>query len=533
MNIIKLIIITGFISLFGFSNKPPNYNKANTPFRGFMIDAPRGVESLDYYFNLINFCQKEGLNSIIFRLTDDEGSAYHFKSHPELKTCEGAFSAEDLKRLVAYSDSKGVEIIPEIESFGHTRYITDVNRYKFLNDGVKGGSFNSVCPVSDTAHNLMEDLYQEISAIFTSNYFHIGCDEVNWGGSEMSQKALRAKSKYQIWADYINTLNEYVKILGKKTIIWGDVPIYHEKEVLDLLSRDIVIMDWNYWETKKGTVDSIAKTILSKGFQVIGCPAVSWCRWGPRVGALQFENINAYAEVYCNLNNSGNLGIVLSNWVPQRYIQNSQWDTYTIAAEILKNKGNYNYMQALPEFVKSHFGVPWDASWEKIYRITYEKAPQSFCAQNASSKFLLWSTGQEVENILRKNLFVENSFSEIKKMLLDYKSRVKKNKKDYNDFLLTIEFIEYSYNRQNSLITFANAQRIDEKSVSAYIKKVALEDSTFLSKIDIAWQRGRRNKTNEMQKGKDYMMSFYKAAHFSRNLIESPLELISILKKKR
>lgn len=500
-------------------------------FRGFMIDAPRTIETMDYYFRLIDFCHEERLNSIIFRLTDDEGSAYHFKSHPELKTCAGAFTVQELRKLVKYAKNKGIEMIPEVESFGHAKYITETERYKFLGDGPKGNEFNSVCPVSDTTLNLMKDLYTEIATIFTSHYFHVGCDEVNWGASEMSKKALKTKSKHQIWAKYVNTLNGYVKALGKKTIIWGDIPIYKEKEVLDLLNRDIVIMDWNYWETNKEKVDSIAETILSRGFQLIGCPAVSWCMWGPRVGDFQFKNINAYAEVYCNLDNSNNLGIILSNWVPLKYIQNSQWDTYTIAAKILKNKGNYNYMDALPAFIKNHFDATWDANWEKIYRITYEKAPQSFCAQNDSSKFFPWSCGQDIKDIIGKNMPLENPFSEIKNLLLNYKDRVKKNKGDFNDFLLTIEFIEYNYNRQNNLLAFANSKRTDMKSIKIYIKKVALEDHIFISKINSAWGQGRRSKPSEMQMYKDYMMSFYLTSNFSKKLSENPSEFIKILKE--
>jgi hypothetical protein len=532
MNLIKkLLIAAGIIISLSFNNYSQDYKK-DPPFRGFMIDAPRTVETMEYYFRLIDFCHEKGLNSIVFRLTDDQGSAYHFISHPELKTCTGAFTAQELKKLVKYAKDKGIEIIPEVESFGHTKYITEADRYKLLDDGAKGEDFNSVCPVSDTTLGLMKDLYTEIAAIFPSDYFHIGCDEVNWGYSEMSQEALKTKSKHQIWAGYVNKLNEYVKKLGKKTIMWGDVPIYHEKEILDLLNRDIVIMDWNYSETQRNTVDSIAKRVLSKGFKVIGCPAVNWCRWGPRVGALQFENINAYAETYCNLNDPGNLGIIISNWVPQRYIQNAQWDTYSIAADILKNKGKYDYMNTLPGFVKSHFNVKWDAGWEKIYHVVYQKTPQSFCAQNRNSRFISWSTDKDIRNILRKNQLLENPFNDIKKVLLDYAPHITKNKKDYNDFLFTFEFIEYNFDRQNNLLNFANSQKFDEKSVNTFISKVASNDSIFLSKLDNAWQPGRRSKVDEIRKGKDYMMSFYAACDFTKKLRENPSELIRILKDK-
>ena len=84
-----------------------------------MIDAPRGVETMDYYFRLIEFLSNEGINTIIFRLTDDQGAAYLFKSHPELKMSEGALNEEELKQLIRHASEKGILMIPEVESFGH------------------------------------------------------------------------------------------------------------------------------------------------------------------------------------------------------------------------------------------------------------------------------------------------------------------------------------------------------------------------------------------------------------------------------
>ncbi|CAL1521545.1 family 20 glycosylhydrolase [Chitinophaga sp. MM2321] len=527
----KALLFLAIISVAGCAGHVAD-TKEKAPFRGFMIDAPRTVESPDYYFKLIDFCQQQGLNSIVFRLTDDHGSAYLFKSHPELKMTDGAFSMEELKQLVAYSDSKGVELIPEVESFGHASYILETERYKSLSDGGDGGNkeFNAVCPVSDTTLSLMKDLYTEISSIFTSSYFHIGCDEINWGGSELSKAALKTTSKHQIWANYINTLNGYVKDLGKKTIIWGDVPIYHEREVLDLIQRDVVIMDWNYWEANKATVQGIADTLISKGFQVIGSPAVYWCRWGPRIGALQMENISAYAAVYGKPTDPNNLGIIMTNWVPQRVLQGAQWDTYTIAAEMIKHQGDLNYMDPLPAFVKNHFDAEWDSTWAEIYRVAYEQAPQSFCSVNAESKFLVWSAKEDIQRIVKNNSPVINPFGEIKNKMIQYKDRVKKNQSDYDDFILAIDYLDYVYNRQNGLLTFAKAKEFDLKTTQAYLQGVAQTDRAFLSKLETAWAKGRRSGVSHIEDDKDFMMSIFEASKYSNKLSSSPAELIQLLK---
>jgi hypothetical protein len=524
----KLVSIIVLLLLISFSAKSTTHHEGKM-FRGFMIDAPRGVETIEYYFRLIDFCQEEGFNSIIFRLTDDQGSAYLFTSHPELNMCEGAFSAQELKTIVDYAQNHGIEMIPEVESFGHSRYIIQTKRYKFLNDGPSGEDFNALCPVNDSTLKLMEDLYNEVSAIFPCRYFHIGCDEVNWGAGELSKKALETKSKPQIWSEYVNKLNCFLKTINKKTIIWGDVPLYNENEVLDLLDKDIVIMDWNYWETNKEKIQSLAQTVLTKGFQLIGCPAVSWCAWGPRVGEKQFYNIKAYAEVYENITDSNNLGIFLSNWVPKRYLQGSQWDTYTIAAEILKNKGNSNYIDAIPQFVENHFGVKYDASWEKVFTEIYRETPQWGCGQEDSLKFFCWHSEKEIKDVLAERWHVINKFSEISRLLTTCKKGVTRNMHDFDDLLLTVDFINYNYARQIDLFNFIHSKKTDLKSVETYLKNVTREDQQMLSRINLAWSTGRRTKPSATDK--DFMWSFNLAAAYSEHLSENPGEFIEILLK--
>ena len=496
-------------------------------FRGFMIDAPRGVETLDYYFRLLDFCQKEGINSIIFRLTDDQGSAYRFASHPELKLCDGAFSAGELKQLVEYATAKGIAMIPEIESFGHSRYITQTARYGFLNDGPAGEDFNALCPVNEATLGLLKDLYLEAAAIFPGPYFHIGCDEVNWGSSAASQRALQTRSKNQIWAGYVNRLNGLLKAAGKQTVIWGDVPIYQDRGVLDLLDKDIVLVDWNYWEADKAKVAECAKAVLSRGFRLIGCPAASWCGWGPRVGALQFKNIQAYAEVYDELRGPNNLGVVVSNWVPKRYLQGGQWDTYAIAAAILRRKGGGDYLDAIPGFVADHFGTKFDPGWGRLYQMLYEAAPQAGCGKNGALKFAPWAAEKDLKAALFAGKHVPNPFRELAGLAASYQDRVTRNAVDFADLRLTLEFMAYCYDRQDALLGFADSKPADDAAVAGYFKQVAEADQLLGARLEAAWNRGRRAKADVMDK--DFLWAFGLAGTYARHLAGHPAEFRALL----
>ncbi|HTF68679.1 MAG TPA: family 20 glycosylhydrolase, partial [Edaphobacter sp.] len=165
--------------------------------RGLMVDAGRVPESIDYYRRVIEFCADWELNTLHFRLADDQGSALRFTSVPDLLTHKNAFTPEQLKSLADYAKSHGVDLIPELESFGHTGYITCSPAYAHLLDGSAQGrsEFTGIIPVSPETLHLFDTLYREVASIFPSIYFHGGCDEVDWGASPLSRKALETKTR--------------------------------------------------------------------------------------------------------------------------------------------------------------------------------------------------------------------------------------------------------------------------------------------------------------------------------------------------
>ena len=183
--------------------------------RGLMVDAGRVPESMDYYRRVIEFCADWELNTLQFRLADDQGSALRFASVPDLLTHKNAFTPEQLTSLADYAKSHGVDLIPELESFGHTGYITRSAAYAHLLDrsGQDSSEFTGVIPVSPETLQLFGKLYREVASIFPSIYFHGGCDEVDWGGSTLSRKALETKTRVQIWAEYL----EFTQSAGRRS----------------------------------------------------------------------------------------------------------------------------------------------------------------------------------------------------------------------------------------------------------------------------------------------------------------------------
>src|SRR5580698_3094604 len=254
--------------------------------RGLMVDAGRVPETIEYYKRVIEFCAEWGFNTLQFRLTDDQGSAMRFTSVPNLITHGNAFSADQLRALAEFAQRHNVDLLPEIESFGHTGYITRSPTYAHLLDRetVVSSEFTGIIPVNAESLQLFEKLYREVASVFPSTWLHGGCDEVNWGGSMLSRKALQTKNRAQIWAEYLNALHQISVKLGKQFIVWGDFVLHKEPAILGQLNKSIIVMDWNYAGNNSARFYETLQKVNANGSRGIGGPALSCYKWGARVG---------------------------------------------------------------------------------------------------------------------------------------------------------------------------------------------------------------------------------------------------------
>ena len=92
---------------------------------------------------------------------------------------------------------------------------------------------------------------------------------------------------------------------------------------------------------------------------------------------------------------------------------------------------------------------------------------------------------------------------------------------------LPADSIRNYHNRRNDLLNFFLSKKTDIKSVETYLKKVAGEDQSMLSKINTAWAVGRRTRPSATDK--EFMWSFNLAAAYSKHLSENPDEFMKLL----
>ncbi|HTB97056.1 MAG TPA: family 20 glycosylhydrolase [Terracidiphilus sp.] len=464
--------------------------------RGLMIDAARVPEELEYYKRVIEFCADWEFNALHFRLADDQGSAMRFASVPGLLLHPHAFAPEELKDLVTFAQKHGVDLIPELEAFGHTGYITRSPQFAHLLDDEPSGSseFTGVIPVASETLELFKKLFGEVASVFPSVYLHGGCDEVNWGGSELSRKALTKKDRAQIWAEYLNSLNQVAVGLGKQFIVWGDFVLHKEPKILPQLNKNILIMDWNYRDTDTAKIQQTLALIQTNGSRGIGAPGLISYRWGPRPGTEQLGNIGAFADVYLAAENPGSLGAILTNWVPSRYLQNSIWDGFAYAAVAFTQGSAIAADMAFRRFVEKHYGAEWNDLWKEAFHLTYDAAPQVKGWETASGSPPLrapWSSDEEFAAVLKDRTPRKVPFAQIRNLLERLKPTVRRNQADFEAFALSAQYLEQVFWRDESAIECSNRNPLTEDDAGKVARSIADRDHAMAEALTRDWDRGR------------------------------------------
>jgi Glycosyl hydrolase family 20, catalytic domain len=462
-----------------------------------MVDAGRLPETLDYYRRVIEYCAEWKLNTLHFRLADDQGSALRFTSVPDLVIHKNAFAPEQLKALAEYAQTRGVDLIPELESFGHTGYITRSLQYAHLLDSEARGpsEFTGVIPVNPETLQLFDKLYREVAAIFPSIYLHGGCDEVNWGGSELSREALKTKTRATIWAEYLNSLHQICTALGKQLIVWGDFVVHKEPEILPQVNKNIIIMDWDYQERDSARLRETIRKVGAYGLRAIGAPALVNYRWGPRAGTEQLRNIEAFADAYLHEDDPNSLGVILTNWIPCRYVQNSIWDGFFYAAVAFNEGTAAAQGSGFRRFVENHYGATWNETWSEVFRAIYDAAPSVQKRPTASGPGLQlrvpWSDDAQLAAVLQIGYPIQNPFTRLRSLLVQLEPAVHKNLGDFQAFALSVEDLQRLFWRESVVIEEAAKKPLDRKSTDQLIVSIQESDRALAKALSKDWDKGR------------------------------------------
>lgn len=284
--------------------------------RAVMLDMARLLERRDYYYSLLPWLREWGYNVLHLHFTDDEGCSMVFPSHPELAS-PAAFTADEMKDFIKSARRNGLEVIPELETLGHTMFITQNPAYRHLGGRARTKSiFNSIHPRRKGSRALISDLLSDIASVFPCDIIHAGLDEVDMSAFPEYRK-LDRKQQWRAFAEHSGWVHEEIRKLGRRPAMWGD-HILDTPGMMRKFGSDVLIFDWHYNAPfNPGSLD----LLLEGGFEVWGCP--SSMHWNERVlPSIQnsFQNMREFSAAAAARKRKGCTGMVNTIWCPWRYL---------------------------------------------------------------------------------------------------------------------------------------------------------------------------------------------------------------------
>ena len=231
-------------------------------YRGMHVDPCRHFMPLEHIRKQVDWMSKFKMNRLHLHLTDDQMWTFEVKKYPlltEIGTWRtnvdgsvyrgGYFTQEELKELVEYAKVRGVTIVPEIEMPGHAMAALAA----YPEYGCTGGPYevrttwgveeHLLCAGNDSVFQFVEDILTELTAVFPSEYIHIGGDECPtniWHEcprcqARMEQEGL--ETEVELHGYFIRRVEQILHKLGRKMIGWD--------EILDGgASQSATVMSW-------------------------------------------------------------------------------------------------------------------------------------------------------------------------------------------------------------------------------------------------------------------------------------------------
>jgi hexosaminidase len=249
-------------------------------YRGLMLDVSRRkVPTLDTLKGLAEELSHYKLN--VLQLYTEH--TFQFPRHPKIGAGCGSLSSEDILELDAFCRQHHVELMPNLQSFGHARNTLTLPEYQHL---AETDALWSLSPAFEETYTLLDELYADMLPVFTSTTLNVNCDETYDLGKGASKPLADEMGAGRVYLNHILRLRELAARYGRSIQAWGDILLHHP-ELIGEVPDDVTLLDWRYAPADEYPT---VKAFVAAGRRFWVCPGVgSWNSIFPR---LYGANVN-------------------------------------------------------------------------------------------------------------------------------------------------------------------------------------------------------------------------------------------------
>ncbi|HEY0709724.1 MAG TPA: beta-N-acetylhexosaminidase, partial [Polyangia bacterium] len=239
-------------------------DKPRFSWRGSHLDVGRHFQPKAAILKHLDLMALHKLNVFQWHLTEDQGWRLEIKKYPKLtevgawrkdsalgppgqkdkdgkrqwrfrgKGHGGFYTQDDAREVVRYAAERFITVVPEIEMPGHAKaalaaYPQYGNFGKPVEVETTWGIFNEIFSPTDETIKFLQDILEEVLAIFPSKFIHIGGDEApkkEWKASPVAQarmKALGLKTEEELQSWFVKQMGAWLDSKGRRLVGWDEI----------------------------------------------------------------------------------------------------------------------------------------------------------------------------------------------------------------------------------------------------------------------------------------------------------------------
>ncbi len=227
-----------------FGATPPTLTIADAPdfpVRGVMLDVSRcKVPTMETCKQLIDRLAGMRINQIQLYIEH----TFAFSAHKAVWSDSSPFTHEEILELDRYCADRFVELVPNLNSFGHFARWLRHPEYRHLAECPANPATDCLAP-NNASIRFLDGLYDEYLPHFTSTTFNVGCDETWELGKGRSKARAEKTSVTAVYLAFIKKIHALCTKKGRRMQFWGDI-ILRQPELIRDLPQDVLALCWGY-----------------------------------------------------------------------------------------------------------------------------------------------------------------------------------------------------------------------------------------------------------------------------------------------
>lgn len=282
--------------------------------RGVMLDISRcKVPTMATLRGLVDLFAAWRINQLQLYMEH----TFAYRGHEKVWRGASPMTGREIEALDKWCRDRGIELVPNQNSFGHMERWLKHAPYRRLAETTKPwntpfGTVRSwattLCPSDPGSIALIRDLYDQLLPHFSSRLLNVGCDETFELGQGRSRAACARRGRGSVYVDYLRKLRREARRRGRRMMFWSDI-VHEHREVIAHVPREAIALVWGYEDDHP--FDRQCAELKRRGLEFYVCPGTSsWCSFAGRT-TNALENLRNAARAG---RRHGATGYLMTDW---------------------------------------------------------------------------------------------------------------------------------------------------------------------------------------------------------------------------